>query len=684
MGSLFGVNSVLFAIAFSGVMFPGGLAPYLGLGILIGLVGNGVVNIVGALTSKVPYALFTPQDKAGVILGGIGLSFGAVIISNPDKAPYFASNFIAMICIAALFTGLIIYLAGRFKLGRAAQILPYPVISGFLAGTGILMFKAAFVVMLDRQLTLDAMQVVFETQHMMQWLLGLGGAVCLAWLLRKFPTPIMLPLVMGIITLLIYGGHALVPEVVNATWFFQPSPPIGDQWKSLSPTLLDAPFIAGFTPEFLTITLLTMLAGILNVLAIGIALKQDINLDQALKSDGITNVIGGLFGVMAGHTSNSNSTMIYNIGGRTRLIGICCGIVCLIAAGFAPQYADKVPRALPAVILFLFSVNYLYEWLWQAPRNWPLSDRLVTYIIIALVISYDLLTAIGAGLIIATLMFAIRYSRVPIRKSEKRLSQVMSKTEWPPEQRMQLSREGDERVIMTLTGFLFFGSIMRLVDLMRTYPDTVSHVHFDFADVTGADSSATLAMSRLDLIATTKGIKLSQSGLSETLAPFLKIDAAAQFKTLDEATHNFEYDVLADNLAKTITLKEGLGALGIPPAVQDRFTPLDLAANSDLFCQGEESGDIYYLESGSLVVVSAQGAVLRTLRPGVLVGEMARYGNRIRSATIRAAEPSRLFQLSDADIDGLPEDLRASLHEAIARLLTNRLADMTRIMSQSD
>lgn len=664
-------------------MFPGGLAPYLGVGILIGLVGNGVINIVGALRTSMPFSLVTPQDKAGVILGGIGIGFGALVIANPDTAPHLVSNFIALMCIAAIFTGLIIYLAGRFKMGRWAQILPYPVIGGFLAGSGVLMFKAAFVVLLDHELTLDALPFVFAPASMMQWVLALGVAIGLARLVRAFPTPITLPIILGAVTVLIYAGQFAAPHIVTADWFFNPAPPIGDQWQNLSPAYFDPALILSFTPELLSITLLTMLALILNVLAIGIALKQDIHLDRELQANGMANIVGGLFGVMAGHTSNSSSVMIHNIGGRSRLVGVSCGIVCLVAAGFAPQYADKVPRILPAIILFMFAVGYLYEWLWQAPRNWQLSDRIVTLAIVALIISYDLLTAIGAGLVIATVMFAFRYSRIPVRKSERRLSQTFSNTEWPPDQRALIVREGEHTAIMSLHGFLFFGSIMRLVDHMRAYPKTVSHVHFDFLDVTGADSSATLAMSRLGLIAANKNITLSQSGLSEELTPFLRIEGARIYDTLDTAIHDFEYHLVARRMLPAIPLHDGLTRLGIAPEIQDLFEPLTLKIGAQLFHRGDRSGDIYYLESGSLSVMGSNDAILRTLRPGVLVGEMARYSDFVRSATVLAQEPSKLYRLRDDHISALPENLGAGLHEAIAKLLTNRLTDMTRIMGQS-
>lgn len=683
LGSLFGVNGTLFIIAFFSFMFPGGLAPYLGLGLMLGLIGNGIMNLVGGIASTVPAVIVSSRDKAGVILGGIGFGFGTIILDDPSRAPALATNFIVIIGCAAILTGLVMYLAGRFGLGRIAQILPYPVIGGFMAGSGVLMFKAGFTVMLDQRLHLETMPLIFHNAAVPHWGLALVAALCLSALLRRFPTPYTLPIVMIVVTGIVYTGYFLFPTIVTDDWFFKSMPPVLEQFRTLSPTAIDPGLIIEFAPEFGTIALLTLLASILSIISVGITFRRDISLDDELQANGKANMAAGLAGAMAGHTSNSDSNMIHAVGGRTRIVGIASGLVCIIIAVIAPGLTDLVPRVLPAIILFLFALNYLQEWIFVRPKTWPLADKIVTLAIIFLVIMTGLLTAIGGGLIIATLMFAIRYSRIPVRKSERKLSDVMTRTEWPPQHRARLVEEGANRLVIALHGFLFFGSIMRLVDRMRDYPENINHVHFDFEEVTGADSSATLAMSRLALIAENKGIALSQSAIPGDIKAFATIEGATVYATLEEATHEFEMGELAGALAPAIPLSDGLTSQGIPQILHAQFKPLSLCINDTLFEQGDKSGDIYYLESGELSVVAPDGTILRTLQPGVLVGEMARYADFTRTATVKARLASTLYRLSDDDINALPEDQRAALHESIARLLTSRLAAMTRIMSQS-
>ncbi len=679
LGSLVGINSVLLSIALSGIMFPGGLAPYLGLGIMIGLISNGVINIVGALLTSEPSSLVIPQDKAGVILGGIGFGLGVLLINTPQDGPYLLSNYVAVICISGFVTGLVMYFAGKLGFGRRTQVLPYPVIGGFMAGSGVLMFQAAFVVVLDENPTIEALPTIFDPVNMLQWGLALVAAICLAIIMRKLTTPLVLPLTMGAASLVVYAGYYIFPDTITAAWFFSATPPISEQIGTLSFGALDLKTIVSFAPEIGIIALLTLLSGNLSIVAYGIGQRKDIALDKELEVNGIANMIASPFGIAAGHTSNSTSSMINEIGGRTRMIGVCSGIACLIAAVFVPQFTDKIPRILPAIGLFLFAVNYFYEWMWVQPRKWHQSERAISFGIVLALLATSFLVAIVAGLIFATLMFAVRYSRIPVYKNERSLSNAKSRTEWPPALRTILRTEGEGTKIISLHGFLFFGSVMNLVDQMRAYPKKITRVHYDFTDVTGADSSAMLAMSRLALIAQTKNILLSQSAMPEDLVPYLTIEDAAIYDTLDHAVHEFEHEILSDKLATSVPLKSGLTALSIPSVIQAEFKPLILKSGATLFNQGDQNGDIYYLESGSLVVVGKNGETVKILQPGVLVGEVARYAGFTRTATVKATTDAQLYCLTDEAINALSSDDKALLHETLANLLASRLSDLTRI-----
>jgi hypothetical protein len=82
--------------------------------------------------------------------------------------------------------------------------------------------------------------------------------------------------------------------------------------------------------------------------------------------------------------------------------------------------------------------------------------------------------------------------------------------------------------------------------------------------------------------------------------------------------------------------------------IVSRSTSVDVAAGEWLFLHGDDASELFILESGLLEVVridplTKAEAILQTLQPGAVIGEMALIDRGPRSASVRAAAPSRLL-----------------------------------------
>jgi sulfate permease, SulP family len=104
-----------------------------------------------------------------------------------------------------------------------------------------------------------------------------------------------------------------------------------------------------------------------------------------------------------------------------------------------------------------------------------------------------------------------------------------------------------------------------------------------------------------------------------------------------------------------------------------------------LIRQDEPPDDVFVLESGRLQVemVTPEGTRvrLRTLLPGVMVGEIAMYTGDPRTADVVAETPSVVLRLSRASIERMEAtepELAAALHRWLARTLSERLTDTQR------
>jgi len=104
--------------------------------------------------------------------------------------------------------------------------------------------------------------------------------------------------------------------------------------------------------------------------------------------------------------------------------------------------------------------------------------------------------------------------------------------------------------------------------------------------------------------------------------------------------------------------------------------------------QGEVANDLYFIEGGKLSIYLElehdERVRLQTLGMRTVVGELGLYLNTTRTASIIADEPSVAYRLSRSALDEIKQvdpDLAAALHEYVARLLAERLADTTRLLA---
>ena len=120
----------------------------------------------------------------------------------------------------------------------------------------------------------------------------------------------------------------------------------------------------------------------------------------------------------------------------------------------------------------------------------------------------------------------------------------------------------------------------------------------------------------------------------------------------------------------------------MPPGLE-RYTEREsLSDGAVLIRQGESPDDVYVLENGRLRVetVTERGTRmrLRTLRPGVVVGEVAMYLGEPRTADVVAEGPTVVLRLGRGSIDRIEADdpeLAAALHRWFATTLAGRLGD---------
>ena len=177
--------------------------------------------------------------------------------------------------------------------------------------------------------------------------------------------------------------------------------------------------------------------------------------NKELIGQGIGNSIGAIFGGLPGAGATIRTVVNINSGGKTRLSGMIAGILLfVITMAFAPL-ASKIPAAVLAGILITVGINVMdYKGLKAIP-NMPKSEVFIMLIVLILSSVWDLVAAVGIGLVIASLMFMKNIGDMMAQNSQ--VTKLTDFEEWDDESDFPKNLR-EEVVIKHLDGPLFFGS----------------------------------------------------------------------------------------------------------------------------------------------------------------------------------------------------------------------------------
>jgi len=138
--AILGILNTSIVVSFATLIFAGPCPEYFASGVAFFLLAGCISSILIALFSSYEGTIGCIQDVPSAISGLMAVSLAGTLAGS-SRGTIFA-NFFAVILISTLMTGIALVLLGYFKLGNMVRFIPYPVMGGFLAGTGWILFKA--------------------------------------------------------------------------------------------------------------------------------------------------------------------------------------------------------------------------------------------------------------------------------------------------------------------------------------------------------------------------------------------------------------------------------------------------------------------------------------------------------------------------------------------------------------
>jgi SulP family sulfate permease len=447
-----------------------------GAGPVAGLYGAICVGFFASLFGGTPSQISGPTGPMTIVAATVFTQYG----TNPSQA-------FTVVMMAGLFQ----ILFGYLKLGRYVNLMPYPVISGFMNGIGVILIILQLTPLLGYPAlgnVINAITVLPADFGDPNWhAIAIGAAsfgICTLMpgrIARVVPPPV----------LAIAAGVVLIA--------FLPDAPVVGTVPSALPTLHMPVFSFSDLNQMLiyaaVIGGLGSIDSLLTSLVADNVTRNFHDSDKELTGQGIGNLVAGIFGGIPGAGATIRTLSNIRAGGRTPISGMFHAVVLLlIALGLGPLVA-YIPHAALAGVLLKVGIDVI-DWRYlKRMHRAPRADLITMLIVLALTVFVDVITAVAAGMIFASLLFVKETAELQM-ESIRTISHADSEKLLDEKERALFQRCNGKALILHLSGLMSFGAANELVRRMSRAGDFEVLI-IDLLDVPRVDGSAALAMEEI-------------------------------------------------------------------------------------------------------------------------------------------------------------------------------------------
>ncbi|BAF69424.1 SulP family inorganic anion transporter [Nitratiruptor sp. SB155-2] len=501
-----------------------------GLGAIAGLYGAIALGIFASLFGGTKTQISGPTGPMTVVTAGVVITI----------TEYYGSLDAAMgaILLTFVLAGIIQILMGVVGIGKYIRYVPYPVVSGFMSGIGVIIIILQIFPffglespkkILDILHSLHTIPEKINLQAMLLSLTTIAMIYLFPKVTKKIP-PTLVALVVLTIASTILGlnvpiiGH--IPEGL---------PEIRTEIFSS----FDFDIVTIILVPAITLAALGAIDSLLTSLVADNLTKTQHDSNKELVGQGIGNAVAGLIGGIPGAGATMRTVVNIKAGGRTQLSGVIHGVVLLIILLGAGEYAKLIPIPVLAGILITVGIGIIdYKGL-KHIMHVPKADAAIMIIVLFVTVFVDLLQAVAVGMILAALLFMKNMSDLAESKSFSSLLEDLYHSKVLPDEKEIIEKFGKQVYIQHFEGPIFFGFTSYFKQLIQKLPD-VKVVIFRMENVPFIDQSGLYAIEDALLSLQDKGIKVIFTGLQEQPKDLLtKVKLIPSLVKEDDIYENF-------------------------------------------------------------------------------------------------------------------------------------------------
>lgn len=410
-------------------------------GVVVGVVAIPLSMALAIATGMPPqHGLYT-AIVAGIVcalLGGskvqiTGPTAAFVVILAPIAGQYGPAGLL----IASMMAGLLLLCMAVGRMGRLIEFVPYPVTAGFTAGIAVVIatlevqdFLGLTIVKMPQAFLgkVGAIVQALPTAHASESLIGLATLLAIIYfpkLTTRVPAPVaILPLVAGIVYVCTETIPGFDVATINSRFSYMVDgaaqagiprmlPPIHLPWNWAgpegAPLILSLELIRALLPAAFAIAMLAAIESLLSAVIADGMTRSKHNPDAELFAIGAANVVAPFFGGFAATGAIARTATNIRLGAKSPFAAITHSAVIVLAiVTMAPLLGYLPMAALAALLLRVAWTMSEARHVLYVVRIAPKSDAFVLISCFALTVVFDMVVAVTAGMILASLLFIRR------------------------------------------------------------------------------------------------------------------------------------------------------------------------------------------------------------------------------------------------------------------------------------
>lgn len=700
-GCICAVLVVSVGIADAALFFRGNLHQFFVVAVGFAIVGYLIqVVVIGGLT-RLRSTHGTSQEATLVVLAAILFEIQASVTQDA-----LLPTALMMIAISGISLGIALIACGTFKAGRYIRLMPFSMVAGFLAGSGLIMIGFSVSIFHGETLSFIDIFTGPSTAAMWKVLAGLVmGVIMIVASSMRWSEYTLPAVIVGAVVLF----HLVIPalpysfeDAVRLDWTMAREA-VTVRYQAITPDMLehvDWGAIAVSSPQLVSLVVVSVFATLIKISSLELMMRQRVDENREMRVAGYAGIVSGALAAPPGYHGISNSSILGRLQANGKIAALVTALITGAVVILAGDALILMPRFVFGAILLWVGFGMIQDSLLSNWGKVRLLESIVTVLIAVAVAVFGFMEGMAFGVLCGLVMFVAEYSRQETVRSFQSAQEVRSNVDRDAGSRRVLDDAGQSIWAVRLHSYLFFGSAARSVDQITRHLDSmkgqiIETLVLDFSRVTGIDSTALRAFQRLALRADSDGIEIWAAGVSPQVRQAFDKDGAGAvvqfFPTLDYALEAAENRILSrwpKQQSGAGQADPKAGDLALSALFWQHGMPLTLKAGSTLLEAGERPQGLFWVVSGVLdaeVTTPAGDLRVRRMGDGALIGEISWYLQQTTSARVGVIEEASLLHLNDEALRRLSvesPETTSTLHAEIARILSSRLLDNARQLRQ--